>query len=186
VGRIPKAISQMEAFGQVLSDCNLHDLGFCGPSFTWCNDRDEYNIVWERIDRGVGNEEWSRLFPNSQVRHLPFVFSDHAAIMIDFQGVSPSTSKRKRLFRFEHAWTKQEGCEEVISGAWSDSVVGTKMFQTSQKIKNCRLALLKWNREEGFHIPSVLKEKKARLLFLESNGNVMQQRQAVLQLRWEI
>lgn len=47
VGRIPKAISQMEAFGQVLSDCSLHDLGFCGPSFTWCNDRDEYNVVWE-------------------------------------------------------------------------------------------------------------------------------------------
>ena len=47
VGRIPKAISQMEAFGQVLLDCSLHDLGFCGPSFTWCNDRDEYNVVWE-------------------------------------------------------------------------------------------------------------------------------------------
>ena len=94
----------------------------------------------------------------------------------------PYLSAKKRLFIFEHAWTKREGYEEVISGVWSGSVVRTKMFQITKKIKNSRLALLKWNREEGFHIPSVLKEKKACLLFLESSGSVMQQRPVVLQL----
>jgi hypothetical protein len=31
--------NQMEAFQHALDDCNLLDLGFIGPKYTWCNGR---------------------------------------------------------------------------------------------------------------------------------------------------
>jgi hypothetical protein len=50
--------SQMNAFRQALEDCDLTDLGYRGPKFTWCNFREEENFIKERLDRGVANSVW--------------------------------------------------------------------------------------------------------------------------------
>lgn len=38
-------------FGNFLYSNGLVDLGFVGPRFTWCNNRNRGTIVWEGIDR---------------------------------------------------------------------------------------------------------------------------------------
>lgn len=40
----------MEDFRDVLQDCDLTDLGFKGPQFTWWNGRDNSNSISERLD----------------------------------------------------------------------------------------------------------------------------------------
>lgn len=37
---------QIENFKDVLSDCELRDLGFMGPPFTWCNNKDGISQIF--------------------------------------------------------------------------------------------------------------------------------------------
>jgi len=41
-----------------LEDCNLSDLGFSGPKYTWCNGKYGDDFSRERLDRAVANVEW--------------------------------------------------------------------------------------------------------------------------------
>ncbi|KAH1032788.1 hypothetical protein J1N35_044962 [Gossypium stocksii] len=52
----------MNAFREVLKDCNLNDLGFSGQWYTWERGRLAGNNIMERLDRGVANQEWWDLF----------------------------------------------------------------------------------------------------------------------------
>nr|POE60896.1 hypothetical protein CFP56_31321 [Quercus suber] len=41
-------------FNDLLTNCNLMDLGYCGPRFTWTNKRDN-GLVMKRLDRALAN-----------------------------------------------------------------------------------------------------------------------------------
>jgi hypothetical protein len=49
----PTAVNQMEAFREVLFDCNLSDLGFAGVPYTYDNKRTGWANVCVRLDRAV-------------------------------------------------------------------------------------------------------------------------------------
>ena len=52
--------------------CNaLVDLGYLGSSFTWSNRREGRLNIRERLDRGLANQSWIQLFPNSIINHIP-------------------------------------------------------------------------------------------------------------------
>ena len=72
----------MEIFNQVLEECKLSDLGFFGPKFTWCNLKEENELVRERLDRVTASPGWRDLFPYAWVDVLAACSSDHALITI--------------------------------------------------------------------------------------------------------
>ena len=43
--------TQIVEFHRTINDCSLLDLGFEGPRFTWCNNRFQGKLVYERLDR---------------------------------------------------------------------------------------------------------------------------------------
>ena len=43
----------MEAFRDVLDECEFKDLGFVGGKYTWYKGMGGGNIIWERLDRAV-------------------------------------------------------------------------------------------------------------------------------------
>ena len=64
--------------------------------------------------------------------------------MLDMEPVTRvSTVRRRKLFRFEHYWVRDQGCEAAILEAWQFLVSGTTMFRLTQRIKQCRIHLLK-------------------------------------------
>ena len=72
------------AFREYINECGLMDLGFHKPRFTWTNK----NLIWscnikERLDRGLGNEEWKIHFPRIEIHHLPCTKFDHCPILLD-------------------------------------------------------------------------------------------------------
>ncbi|KAL0442468.1 UNVERIFIED_CONTAM: putative mitochondrial protein [Sesamum latifolium] len=86
---------QIHNFRNCLLECDLHDLGFQGSAFTWCNNQQEPYTVRERLDRACANDAWTQAFPE------------------DFSG------SRKR-FRFEAAWLHEPNCEDIITKAWTN------------------------------------------------------------------
>ncbi len=105
-------------FREALTDCELSNLGFQGPKFTWSNLQSNENVIFARLDKGVSTWEWLRLFPATRVRIIPFAPSNQHAIMVDCNVEAVQPSRKKHKFRFEAMWVKREGCEEVIKKAW--------------------------------------------------------------------
>ena len=86
-------------FKDCLDTCNLLDLGFSGPKYTWSNWRQLTDLILERIDRCFANPSWRILFPEALVTHLPRVFSDHYPILLEL--AKPPAEMRNKPFRFQ-------------------------------------------------------------------------------------
>ena len=70
-------------FKGCLDECNMLDLDFAGPKFTWTNRRTISNLILERIDKCFANPVWRLLYPEAIVTHLPRTFLDHCQILIE-------------------------------------------------------------------------------------------------------
>ncbi|KAA3473212.1 LINE-1 reverse transcriptase isogeny [Gossypium australe] len=55
-------------FGNFVDSCNLEDLGFIGPSFTW-----QKVCTIERLDRALDNDSWISAFPQCIISHLSWI-----------------------------------------------------------------------------------------------------------------
>ncbi|KAA3460833.1 reverse transcriptase [Gossypium australe] len=118
-GGLPRDEKKMEEFKQVLDDCQLTDLGYSGKWFTWERGNLPETNIQERLDRGVGNEEWRSLFPDFIIQHLPHSFSDHCLILINTEG----NVKRQRgeSFRFEAWWVLEKTFFQEVKTSWGAS-----------------------------------------------------------------
>lgn len=81
-GNIRQEVS-MNDFQDTLDDCDLRDLEFSGPFFTWSNRCDTPQTVQERLDHNVSNVGWQQLFPHFSVKHIIFWKSDHQPILLE-------------------------------------------------------------------------------------------------------
>lgn len=91
---------QMNDFKEVMEQCSLNDLGYKGPSFTWCNSRKGKARISERIDRYLPNLSWHQKFPHATVTHKTKAHSDNLSIWLDIEGPI-NKAKGKRRFRFK-------------------------------------------------------------------------------------
>jgi hypothetical protein len=73
----------MQGFKQTLEVCELYDLGYQEPKFTWSNYQDGQDFIKERLDRGVANVEWSKLFLEAEVLIDVVNCSYHAILMLN-------------------------------------------------------------------------------------------------------
>ncbi|XP_027122271.2 uncharacterized protein [Coffea arabica] len=53
--------------------------------------------------------------------------------------------KWKKRFQFDKRWLQHDGIQEVVKEAWNTPCEGTRWFKVKQKIRNCRVELLKWS-----------------------------------------
>ena len=112
MGGRPICRSIMDLYGSTMDACNLIDMGFNGPKFTWSNKR-KRNPIFQRIDRGWANLDWLTMFPNASLWHLPRITSDHCPLLIRTDN-RPSSSGLKP-FRFEPMWLTHENFFEVVA-----------------------------------------------------------------------
>jgi hypothetical protein len=86
-GRLDK---QMVDFQQALEYCELFDMGYRGPKYTWSNCQESQFFIKEMLDRGVANNGWYELFPEAEVLVETTSTSDHAT----FTGEDDEAPKR--------------------------------------------------------------------------------------------
>jgi hypothetical protein len=58
IGEARQREGYMVDFIITLEECNLGDLGFNGPQFTWSNKRSDGGITHVRLDRALATSTW--------------------------------------------------------------------------------------------------------------------------------
>lgn len=86
-------------FKEYLDNCNMIDIGFSGPRFTWTNKREVQALIQVRLDRFFVNPSWFLLYPEARVMHLARCHSDHCPVMIEL--LPRTTRERERPFKFQ-------------------------------------------------------------------------------------
>ena len=108
-------------FKDCLDECNMLDLGFAGPKFTWTNCRPISNLILERIDRCFANPAWRILQLEALVTHLPRTFSDHCPVLLELCRVS--VNQQNKPFRFQTMWLFHQDFPRVVQQAWANNRV---------------------------------------------------------------
>ena len=105
-------------FKDFLDECNMLDLGFAGPKYTWTNHRPIASLILERIDRCFANPGWRLLYPEAIVTHLPRASSDHYLVLVEL--CKPSANHFNKPFQFQTMWLLHLDFYRVVQQAWSE------------------------------------------------------------------
>ena len=118
LGGRPLIPSRATAFKECLDLCNMADLSFQGPRFTWTNKNDVSSLIQERLDRSFTNPDWCLLYPEAQVLHLARCHSDHCPVLLELK---PQNNGRLiRPFRFQIFWLSDSSFPNIVWNAWAN------------------------------------------------------------------
>ncbi|KAJ8430790.1 hypothetical protein Cgig2_003232 [Carnegiea gigantea] len=99
-----KSQTAIDNFREAFLDNDLHDMGFSGYEYTWCNyQKDRNDLIAFCADT-----DWTIIFPNACVTHVDFDMSDHIPILLKCR---PSTGGK----------ISEQSCADVVSAAWSST-----------------------------------------------------------------
>ena len=82
-GGLPSNFGKMQHSRNMVNTCGFVNLGFNGPKFTWCNERESQSRIWERLDRTLANAMRIKLYDEYEVQHLTMIRSGHRPIFLD-------------------------------------------------------------------------------------------------------
>jgi ribonuclease HI len=159
--------NQMQEFHQTLEECELNDLGYRGPKFTWSNCREGGDYIKERLDRGVANQEWQNLFPEAEVIVEAADVSDHSPLFLSLKKFI-WRGKKKKPFRYEAGWAKEQGFQEAIITAWTNPLMqGGGWAHLENKINACKNEITKWKETARKPTHANIKSMRRRLAELQ-------------------
>ncbi|CAM8951160.1 unnamed protein product [Rhodiola kirilowii] len=148
--------SAMTDFNNFIAQAGILDAGFLGPPFTWSNNRQGNNRIWERLDRVLLNGRALADFPEMQVTHLPRVSSDYCPLLLSLSQLI----KIKRGFKFSAAWTMHDNFLTLVSTHWADHAHDDPLRNFAMKLKRLRRCLTKWNWETFGNVHKIVIEKQ--------------------------
>ncbi|XP_073361947.1 uncharacterized protein [Aegilops tauschii subsp. strangulata] len=179
----------MENFRSVLSDCNLFDLGFKGPGWTYDNKQAGQKNVRARLDRAIASSSWSDHFREAIVEHICSSRSDHLPVLLKFgkrKEWRTVGSKSSRPFRYEHMWERVQSLQAAIENGWKGSGEAQNLQEVGAKISSMAHVLRKWSdRDFG----SVLKKSadiRRKLSVLWRSANTPENQREVKQCSEEL
>ncbi|KAK9988333.1 hypothetical protein SO802_028572 [Lithocarpus litseifolius] len=149
LGGRPISLYKANIFKECLDACNMADLGFQGPRYTWTNKHDLCSLIQERLDRFFANPDWCVLYPEAQVTHLPRSSSDHCPVLMELE---PQPNIRlNRPFRFHSFWLSDNPFPKIVQNAWSTE---SGLYSSIKKFKR---DASEWNR---VHFGNIFAKKK--------------------------
>lgn len=161
----------MEAFQKTLEDCNLSDLGFKGPKYTWSNCQDGSALIRERLDRVVANRGWCDLFSDAEVLIGVAISSDHSPIFLHPLGTG-DWRPLQRSFKYEVSWELESSYSEIIKKAWcGQQPIGDPWLNLSSKIDSCQKIFQQWRREHVDKPKRLIKKRCDQLPALQGTDN---------------
>ena len=77
--------------------------------------------IFERLDRGLTNNEWMNMFPWSLEEHLMVSASKHLLLVFNVSAQPSIDSNRNGTFKFENLWVRRNDFEEAILRGWNNT-----------------------------------------------------------------
>jgi hypothetical protein len=177
---------QMENFQKTLEECQLCDLGFKGPKYTWINGRDGDDFIKERLDRAVANVNWRMMFEDMEVQVMARRSSDHHPILLNLVNNKKLAKGKKRLFRMEASWSKQAEFAEVIKNSWTARCQrGDPWITVQEKMKRCQKTIQVWVKKVVHATEESIREKSRALEMIQTEERG-QAKEEEVQLKNEI
>ena len=158
-------------FREVLSHCDLHDLGFSGLPWTYNNNQAGSRNVRVRLDRGVANSDWSLRFPGAQINHLCSSRSDHKALVLSLTG-SDDGVRNTASFRYEIMWERDPSLGSVLEKAWMRRNPGSDLGSLAENLKHMAASLKTWSREKFGNVTKEIERLRSLLEQLEGEDNI--------------
>ena len=144
-GRI---LSGMREFQNVVLHCQLTDMAYQGPLFTWCNKREE-GIICKKLDRVLLNEEGLHKFSNAYSVFESGGCSDHMRCKVQ---LLPQSERINRPFKYVNAIGSLRAFLPMTQEYWSSTVPlfhsTSAMFRFSKKLKNLKPLIREMGRDK--------------------------------------
>ena len=153
-------------FINIIESCGLIDLGYSGQPFTWCNHRKGDARIWKRLDRGLVNDNWLRIMPNTSITHLPSGGSDHCPLLMEMKNDKENAIK---YFKFLNCWTEHETFYSTVENCWNKKVVGSPMWILHTKMKRLTVILRNWSKKEFGDVFIKVKQFEEMVKLAEEN-----------------
>ncbi|KAF4368982.1 hypothetical protein G4B88_011810 [Cannabis sativa] len=138
-----------------------------GQCFTWLNKRQGRAHVQERLDRYFCNQEWHNLYPSVRVLNGDLLHSDHRLVVASLENVIRlQRNDRKRCFRFETHWLKDDDCHDIVQRTWLASEVSSPLDNQDCILDifgRCADQLGAWNKGKFGSIPRLVRETQKQL-----------------------
>ena len=176
MGPTDRGETQMRLFRDCLEDCQLVDLGFCGPKYTWNNKQHGDSNIRVRLDRAVANGHFLQLFDDTQVENIITTSSDHFAVHLSLSKYSDRRQRETRghNFKYEAAWCRAPDYMETVEKSWAAGSVGPSSLQTTwDKLSNLAGTLFQWSRDSFGSPRKEIRELEKRLTRLRINSTTM-------------
>jgi hypothetical protein len=136
---------RMAAFRSTLSFCNLFDLGFAGPPWTFDNKQKDRKNVKGRIDRAVASVCWTELFAETKVTHICSTRSDHLPLLVEYEKHCQYTKPKE--IRYETMWERDPTLSVTIEEAWEGSPPCSNLSDLVKKLNTTRNHMHSWSKE---------------------------------------
>lgn len=173
---------QLEAFREVVSACNFQEIPVVGPFYTWSRGLGT-ELIEIRLDRALANFSWISRFHTAMEEHIVNARSDHLPILIHLSCERPKKQLyKKKEFKFENMWCRDERCAAVVENAWMTS----GDVSVLDRIARCGKDLSTWNSEVFGNVNTNISNKTKELQHLLNKPRSPTTIQAINKCRREL
>ena len=176
------ARSAIREFQKAVGMCQLSDLSYAGPLFTWSNNQDA-NPICKKQDRALVNHAWLTVFPHSFAKFEMGGVSDHARVCATLHA---PVMGNKKPFKFFNHLASYPNFLDVTSQSWTSTA---PLFHSRQallmfhaKLKNLKLPLRQLNKDVFGNIPARVTVCSASVKLKPSLIRVLTRSQLLLKL----
>ncbi|CAA0827445.1 Unknown protein, partial [Striga hermonthica] len=159
--------ASFSTFREFIRTLGVVEIMSVGQPFTWANNRRGSSFVEEKLDRFFVSPDLNMQFPNSIVKHINLISSDHCMILLD---CLPEILTGKKRFCFDASWVQMENFNSVVEDAWNKPVVGHALFSIQDRLRNVRMQLLQWKKSHVSNTMLTIEDCKSRLNQLRELG----------------
>jgi hypothetical protein len=160
---------QMVIFRETMDFCQLQDMGFSGPKYTWCNRREGLDFMEERLDRGFANQNWFDLYPDAKMQVIPACTSDHYPLFLSLSHAGRNRQIKPRRFLYESYWGRYSQPRDLVRQVWREKLRGANVWENiHSKMGNSKRALVCWKKKNTRHTEELVKKKIEEIHLLKS------------------
>jgi hypothetical protein len=149
-------------FREILSHCDLHDIGFTGSPWTFDNKQKGARNVKVRLDRAVASPAWSAMFPEHRLLHIQSTRSDHCPILLTAEHATNYRVGRP-IGRYEVVWEREPSLAAAVEEAWSRRIPGQDLGDVAQSLRSVMSSMYKWKNTHFKSVPKEIEKKRSQL-----------------------